>query len=579
MTSHFLAPAPEIKGGSFKIGRKITLTLGGIVMLVALLAGLALWCVGAIHAALRASQRQSHMTTLAERISADVGAIAQRVATMTVSGHAGADILAQLLTRRADYLATFEEFRSLQATLEDKRQLAEAEQAATRWRDADNRLIAMLKARKSGEAARFHGEEVVPRFNEIGATMTKYVQYREQELAVMNRQTEALIVRTTFALVAFGLAAALGAVVSGILLTRNIVTPLSQSVRQLGEVARGDVSSDVPAQFLARGDEIGNLARGMQSMTATLRQMIQEISGGVEVLASSSTKLMDTSSQMTSGSHQACDKAHLVSAAAEQMSSNIASVATGMEQTTTNLAHVASATDQMTSTIGEIAQNSERARGITEEAKAQTVRIAEQIQQLSAAARDIGKVTETINEISSQTNLLALNATIEAARAGTAGKGFAVVATEIKALAQQTAAATQDIKTRVAGVQSATTGGISEIGKVSEIILEVSGIVASIAAAIEEQSTAAKDIAKGIAEASNGVNEANTRVSQTSQVSTEIAKDIGSVDQSTREMASGSDRVRTSAGELSTVAQGLRATVDRFQTRGGPSESTLWATA
>jgi methyl-accepting chemotaxis protein len=220
----------------------------------------------------------------------------------------------------------------------------------------------------------------------------------------------------------------------------------------------------------------------------------------------------------------------------------------------------------MTSTIGEIAQNSEKARRITDEATRQAAKITEQINELGVAAREIGKVTETITEISSQTNLLALNATIEAARAGSAGKGFAVVATEIKALAQQTAAATEDIKARIAGVQSATTGGIAEIEKISHVILEVSAIVASIAAAIEEQSTATQHIARNIAEASVGVTDANSRVAETSHVSREIAKDIVSVDQSAREMASESDHVRTSAGALSTVAETLRVSVSHFHT-------------
>ncbi len=146
------------------------------------------------------------------------------------------------------------------------------------------------------------------------------------------------------------------------------------------------------------------------------------------------------------------EKAQTVAAATEEMSINVTSVAAGMEQTTTNLSNVAAATEEMTSTISEIAGNSEKARRITGDATRQANRITEQINELGVAAREIGKVTETITEISSQTNLLALNATIEAARAGSAGKGFAVVANEIKALAQQTAAATEDIKTRIAGV-------------------------------------------------------------------------------------------------------------------------------
>jgi methyl-accepting chemotaxis protein len=178
------------------------------------------------------------------------------------------------------------------------------------------------------------------------------------------------------------------------------------------------------------------------------------------------------------------------------MSTNIASVAAGMEQTTSNLAHVSSATEHLTSMIGEIAQDSEKARRITKNATDQTLQVTEKINQLGRAAREIGKVTETIAQISSQTNLLALNATIEAARAGVAGKGFAVVATEIKALAQQTAAATEDIKTRIGGVQTATAMGIAEIGKVSQVISEVNAIVISIAAAIEEQSSATKEIAR-----------------------------------------------------------------------------------
>lgn len=554
-----------ISASHIKIGRKITITLGATVLLAICLAALALWSVRTIHAAMSASETESEMTTLAERISGDVGAVAQRVATMTLFRRADSVIMEQLLAKRADYLKTFDQFRSLQITEDDKRLLAQAEHAAKQWRDADNRLIALLKANKPAEAARIHGEEVLPAFMELGTTLDGYVKYREKKLAQINEETEALISRITFALVGIGLVCVLGSVASGNILTRSIVKPLALSVGQLGGVAHGDISRDVPSEIMSRGDEIGDLGRGMQQMTVSLRTMIHEVSGNIQSLSSSSTHLMTSSGEMMSGSRQASDRAHSVSAAAGEMSSNIASVAAGMEQTATNLSRVSAATEQMTSTIGEIAQNSERARRITDEATRQAARITGQINQLGVAAREIGKVTETITEISSQTNLLALNATIEAARAGSAGKGFAVVATEIKALAQQTAAATEDIKGRIAGVQSATASGITEIDKISRVIGDVNAIVASIAAAIEEQSAATKEIAQNIAEATAGVTDSNAKMSQTSQVSREIAQDISTVDRAAGEMARGTDHVRTNAGQLSTVAESLRMTVGRFR--------------
>jgi len=256
------------------------------------------------------------------------------------------------------------------------------------------------------------------------------------------------------------------------------------------------------------------------------------------------------------------------------MSANSASVAASVEQAATNLTTVASATEEMTSTIGEIAANSERARGITGEATEQAQRVTISMQALSQAAQGIGKVTETITTISDQTKLLALNATIEAARAGAAGKGFAVVAHEIKELARQTAEATEDIKGKVSGIQSSTTGTLGDLARVSQVIGQVSEIVNSIASAIEEQSTVTKDIARNVSEAATGVKDATQRVAKISTVSQSVAKDIAAVNQATGEIALGSEQVLTNAAELSTLAEELRQTVGRFnlgEAAGGPS--------
>jgi methyl-accepting chemotaxis protein len=174
-------------------------------------------------------------------------------------------------------------------------------------------------------------------------------------------------------------------------------------------------------------------------------------------------------------------------------------------------------------------------------------------------------VTETITNISAQTNLLALNATIEAARAGTAGKGFAVVANEIKELARQTAEATEDIKARIAGIQGSTGTAVSDIGQIATVIKDVGAIVASIAAAIEEQATVTKDVAANIAQASTGVRDANQHVTQTAEVSKSIARDIGNVNAAVADIRQGGEHVEASAVELSKLAEKLQAQVAQFR--------------
>jgi methyl-accepting chemotaxis protein len=469
-----------------------------------------------------------------------------------------------VLAVRKDYAAAFEDMKANAVTEEDKRHLNSIEGAIVPWRGVNDRIMEAAKAGKRLGEAKVRDESLAS-FETVKSAVAEYLTYRQKCLDEINLERGSVTSRLSLIVIALGLVSLASAGVMGTLLTRSITTPLNAAVAHLDLIAGGDLSREVPRANLERGDEIGLLTKHMQTMSSSLRDVLQGITSGIHVVSSSSTELSSNSGQMSDGSRQASGKAHAVAAAAEQMTANVVSVAAGMEQTSTNLSSVATATEQMTATIGEIAGNSEKARRITEEATRQAVRISEQMDQLGAAAQQIGKVTETITEISSQTNLLALNATIEAARAGSAGKGFAVVANEIKELAKQTAAATEDIKGRIAGVQASTAGGIAEIGKVTQVIREVSDIVASIAAAIEEQSTVTKDIARNIAEASTGVRDANQRVAETSQATREIAKEIVGVDQAAGQMADGSEQVKISATELSRVAEQLQTAVERFK--------------
>jgi len=353
-------------------------------------------------------------------------------------------------------------------------------------------------------------------------------------------------------------------VVLALLIAQSIVRPVKAVVNTLTELAQGhgDLTVRLPA---AGGDEVGDLSRRFNEFMEKLHAMVRDIVKGVQTLSSSFTELSAISQQMSTSADQTSSKSGTVAAAAEQMSANMNSVTAAMEQSSTNANMVAAAAEEMTATIGEIARNAEKARTISDEAVHQSNGAGRQMTELGNAAQAIGKVTETITEISEQTNLLALNATIEAARAGEAGKGFAVVANEIKELAKQTAEATLDIRQQIEGIQNSTGTTVLSIEKIGGVISDINEIVSTIATAVEEQSVSTREISDNIAQVSSGIQEVNENVAQSSQVSQDITREITEVNQASGEIAGSSSQVRLSADELSSVSEQLNALVGQFK--------------
>lgn len=377
----------------------------------------------------------------------------------------------------------------------------------------------------------------------------------ELNRSIQNANTNNLVICIIVAIALM----ALGAVI-----TMGIVNPISRTVYLLKDIAQGE--GDLTKRLgLKTRDEIGELSHWFDMFIEKIQGIIGNIAVNSEQLSGSAHQLLDVAGQMSRGAEGSSAKSTSVSESAAEMSSNMTSVASASEQLATNINMVSTATEEMTSTINEIAKNTEKTRISSQEAVQEAKDASENIADLSTSAQGIGKVVETITDISEQTNLLALNATIEAARAGEAGKGFAVVAGEIKTLAMQTAEATLEIKEKIGNIQESTMATVSQIGKVTANIQDVNFMIGTVASAVEEQAVTTNEIADNVGQAALGLQDANKNVSQSSIVADQIAQDIAEVNQTATKMSSSSSTVESSAGDLKQLSEELKKSVDQFR--------------
>ena len=350
------------------------------------------------------------------------------------------------------------------------------------------------------------------------------------EVAITSRRVEGLLAATILASLA---CAGLLAFLSG----RGISRPLSGTVSALRDIAEGD--GDLTRRVHADAeDEIGALATHFNSFAERIRTSVRAIGENAVQLAGASDDLIVISKTLSEEATEVAGRAGGASSASTEVDVNMQSIA--------------SAAEEMRSTIGEIARSAQEAAGVA----ASAVRAVEQadatIAKLETSSSGIGGVIGVIRSVAEQTNLLALNATIEAARAGEAGKGFAVVAGEVKALAAQTATATEDIARRIEEMQADTGAAGTAVRGIRAIIDQVSDFQSTIASAVEQQSATMAEI--------------GGRVENTAIRARTIAENVvalsGGAD-STRAAAIDAD---AAAAHLARVAAELQSVVGQFRT-------------
>ena len=349
-----------------------------------------------------------------------------------------------------------------------------------------------------------------------------------------------------------------------IFLVRDVSQGIASIVQPMRALSQGDLAVDIPPG--GNDTEIAQMASTLQLFKDALitkkasddaaaaeanakiarsirvdgvtREFESVIGRLIESLSSSSTELDAAASTLTSTADSTGRTSSEAAAASQEVSSNVQSVARTAED--------------MTSSVQAIGHKVHEASRIASEAVKQAKSTDGKIAQLSESAARIGDVIKLITDVAEQTNLLALNATIEAARAGEAGRGFAVVASEVKALAAQTARATDEIAAQIASMQSATNESVLAIREIGTTITLISEISATISTAVEQQGEATQEIAR--------------HVQHAAKRSGAVASNIADVSRGAGETGSASGQVLSSAKTISGESVRLKMEVEKFLT-------------
>jgi methyl-accepting chemotaxis protein len=477
----------------------------------------------------------------------------------TRAGEAGTEIHAAMerATRKVTQDAYRETKKFVDAYLASGVELAAAQKAVIAA-PAGGAKLAAESARASilAEQMRPAAQEVSKRIDDLVGVANEFAARRKGEmLAELDRVAN-------FALIV-GLFVVLTLIGSAIFSVSNVARPIRRIGDVLLQLAGGNKAVEIP--YTGRGDEVGDNARAAQTFkenlirieqmeaeqknqeAAAAAQRKQEMTRLANAFETAVGGIIDS---VSTASQQLEAAAGTLSGTAEQTQQLSGMVAAASEEASTNVGAVASAAEEMSTSVVEIGRQVHDSSRIAGDAVKQAERTDARINELLKAAGRIGDVVKLITAIAEQTNLLALNATIEAARAGESGRGFAVVASEVKALAAQTARATEEISSQIAGMQSATEDSVGAIKEIGTTIGRISDISTTIAATIEQQGAATAEIARNVSEAAKGT--------------VEVADKIAHVSHGASATGAASGQVLASARSLSRESGLLKTEVEKF---------------
>ncbi|MEQ9146188.1 MAG: HAMP domain-containing methyl-accepting chemotaxis protein [Parvibaculaceae bacterium] len=553
------------KAGGKSLSGRFILNGALTVVLTFSLAGLGLWMSMSLASALKesetaASALRNHMAAdmMHDALRSDVLASIQAGAWGTRADREAVE--ADLAEHVAVFQEAIESNQALDLSEDIRMALGQVNAPLEAYVTSAKRIIRVAFA--DYESARRMMPTFMVAFSDLEGAMEEASDKIETSLVAASEESAAFAQLAGIVLLAAMIAGSLIAVALNYATGRSVITPLKGMTDAMTRLADGDLEVMVPSE--GRKDEVGAMAKAVvtfkenaieqvrleaeqkeanekqlrraEQIEAMTQQFEQSVSDVLKVLTGSTDELSQTATQMENVAKRTSERAGAVEESAGRAKDSSQTVATATTELTASIAEI-------TRQVGQSAEASKNAVSKAESTN-------ETVRSMAEVSQKVGEVVSLISDIAEQTNLLALNATIEAARAGESGKGFAVVASEVKALANQTAKATEEISSQISAIQNVSQASVTAIDEIGELIQNLDVINTAVAAALEEQEAATQEIARSV-EISSSETE-------------EIAGSISDVTAATRDTEEAGSAVLRASAELAAQSEALKKQVDAF---------------